>query len=233
MGRRLRPYTDSLPKTLVPVAGEATILDFILRNLAAVDITDVTVVVGYAAEAVRARSAALAARHGVRIELCHNDRPDWNNAYSLWCARDAYATGALIVNGDTLHPVDVEKALLAQRGPGLLLAVDDLKPLTDEAMKVTVDPAGRITRITKQMPVARAQGEYIGACLVEPGAAAALTAALETTWRAEPQLYYEDAFQALIDAGGDVRAAPLGAVEWVEVDDTADLDRARDIACRC
>jgi choline kinase len=29
-----------------------------------------------------------------------------------------------------------------------------------------------------------------------------------------------------------VRTAPIGAVDWVEVDDDADLARAREIACR-
>ena len=37
-GQRLRPYTDSLPKTLIPVDGDDTILDIILRNLAKADI---------------------------------------------------------------------------------------------------------------------------------------------------------------------------------------------------
>ena len=46
-GRRLRPYTDTLPKALVPVDGETTILDIALRNLAEVGLTDVVVVVGY------------------------------------------------------------------------------------------------------------------------------------------------------------------------------------------
>ena len=40
-GRRLRPYTDTLPKALVPVDGETTILDIALRNLAEVGLTDV------------------------------------------------------------------------------------------------------------------------------------------------------------------------------------------------
>ena len=31
-GRRLAPYTDTLPKTLVPVDGDRTILDIALRN---------------------------------------------------------------------------------------------------------------------------------------------------------------------------------------------------------
>jgi hypothetical protein len=30
-----------------------------------------------------------------------------------------------------------------------------------------------------------------------------------------------------------VGLAPIGAVEWVEVDDHADLARAREVACRC
>ena len=47
-GRRLRPYTDTLPKALIPVAEDTAILDISLHNLAAVGLTDVVVVVGYA-----------------------------------------------------------------------------------------------------------------------------------------------------------------------------------------
>jgi len=54
-GRRLRPYTDTLPKALVPVDGETTIMDISLRNLAAAGLTDVTIVVGYRASAVEER----------------------------------------------------------------------------------------------------------------------------------------------------------------------------------
>jgi dTDP-glucose pyrophosphorylase len=42
---RLRPDTDALPKALLPVAGDTTILDIALRNLAAVGLRDVVVVV--------------------------------------------------------------------------------------------------------------------------------------------------------------------------------------------
>ncbi|HWH01136.1 MAG TPA: phosphocholine cytidylyltransferase family protein [Pilimelia sp.] len=232
-GRRLRPYTDTLPKALVPVDGETTILDIALRNLVAAGLTEVAVVVGYAAEAVRARQRALEARHGVTLTLVHNDRAEeWNNAYSLWLARDHFAAGALLVNGDTVHPASVEKTLLAARGPAVLLAVDDVKPLADEEMKVTFDPAGQLTRITKLMDPAAAHGEYIGATLIEPHAAAGLAEALEATWRRDPQLYYEDGYQEYAERGGEVRGAPIGAVEWVEVDNHADLTRAREIACR-
>jgi NDP-sugar pyrophosphorylase family protein len=75
-GRRLRPYTDTLPKTLVPVDGDTTILDIALGNFAAVGLTDVVVIVGYAAGAVRDRQAGLERRYGVRLTLVHNDKAE-------------------------------------------------------------------------------------------------------------------------------------------------------------
>jgi choline kinase len=232
-GRRLRPHTDVLPKALVPVDGETTILDIALRNLAEVGLTEIAVVVGYAAEAVERRVPDLQQRYGVELSLVHNDRAEeWNNAYSLWLARERFAAGALLVNGDTVHPVSVEKSLLAQRGPGILLAVDNVKRLADEEMKVVFDSSGRLTRITKLMDPAAAFGEYIGATLIEPHAAAGLADALEATWRRDPNLYYEDGYQEYAERGGEVRAATIGAVDWVEVDNHDDLARAREIACR-
>ena len=235
-GRRLRPYTDTLPKALVPVDGDTTILDIGLRNLAAVGLTDVTVVVGYRAEAVESRQADLEERHGVRLTLVHNDKAEeWNNCYSLWLARDHFKQGALLVNGDTVHPVDVERKLLAAAGQpgsvGVLLALDENKVLDEEEMKVTLDERGLMRRITKVMSPSEANGEYIGATLIKPEAAAALADALEATWRRDPDLYYEDGYQTLVDTGGSVGVAPLGALPWVEVDTHADLARAREIAC--
>ncbi|PSK97063.1 choline kinase [Murinocardiopsis flavida] len=231
-GRRLRPYTDTLPKALVPVDGDTTIMDISLHNLAAAGLTDVVVVVGYRAEAVEERKEALERRHGVRITLVYNDKAEeWNNAYSLWTAREHFAAGVLLVNGDTVHPVSVEETLLAARGPELLLAVDNVKTLADEEMKVTLDPAGHVQRVTKLMDPADAAGEYIGATLIEGSLAGRLADALKATFERDPQLYYEDGYQELVDRGEKLAVAPIGKVDWVEVDNHDDLAIAREIAC--
>lgn len=235
-GRRLRPYTDTLPKALVPVDGDTTILDIGLANLAAVGLRDVAVVIGYRADVVESRQRALEERHGVRLTLVHNDRAEeWNNCYSLWLARDLFAQGALLVNGDTVHPVEVERRLLSAReqdgSVGVLLAIDDQKVLGEEEMKVTIDSQGHLAHITKLMDPAQAHGEYIGATLVEAHASAALATALESTWRRDPDLYYEDGYQTLIDTGGTVTVTSIGRQPWVEVDNHTDLARAREIAC--
>ncbi len=231
-GRRLRPYTDTLPKALVPVDDETTILDLTLSNFSKVGLKDVAVIVGYKSEAVEDRKKDLESRHGVNLELIFNDKAEeWNNAYSLWCARDLFSQGFLLANGDTVHPVGVQETLLANRGPAILLAVDTVKKLAEEEMKLTIDCAGNLAKITKLMDPQSAFGEYIGLTLVEPEAAEKLTSALETTWKLNPDLYYEDGYQEYVDRGGVINLQPIGDVSWVEVDNHDDLAKARSIAC--
>jgi choline kinase len=233
-GKRLGPETAELPKTLLPVDGDRTILDVALGNFAAVGLERAVIVTGYAHERLAERVPELERRHGLSLELVYNPKAlEWNNAYSLWCAREAFADGVLLANGDTVHPASVEEALLAARGPEVLIAVDDVKALGEEEMKVHITADGYLDRINKALDPATAQGEYIGVTLIEPAAATALADSLEATWRRDPQLYYEDGFQELADRGGRVGTAPIGAVEWVEVDDASDLARAREVACRC
>jgi choline kinase len=229
--RRLRPITDEIPKTLVPVDGATTILDIALRNLASVGLHHVVVVVGYRADTVADRRPQLEKRHGVELTLVHNDRAEeWNNCYSLWLAREYFREGVLMVNGDTVHPPEVEQVLLSAHSSTVLLAVDIVKQLDEEEMKVALDEDGYLRQISKLMDPTVAYGEYIGATLIPASSADRLAGALETRWRSQPQDYYEDGFQTYLDEGGRIAVQPIGDLPWVEVDDHADLIRARDIA---
>ncbi|GGS08782.1 phosphocholine cytidylyltransferase family protein [Streptomyces nojiriensis] len=239
-GRRLRPYTDTLPKALVPVGPEGdeeslTVLDLTLGNFAEVGLTEVAIVVGYRKEAVYARREALEAKYGVKITLIDNDKAEeWNNAYSLWCARDVLKQGVILANGDTVHPVSVERTLLAARGNGqkIILALDTVKNLADEEMKVVTADGKGVQKITKLMDPADATGEYIGVTLIEPEAAEQLAEALKTTFERDPDLYYEDGYQQLVNDGFTIDVAPIGDVRWVEIDNHDDLAKGRTIACQ-
>ena len=229
-GTRLRPLTDDLPKTLLPVTDDGrSILELAVGNLASVGLTDITVVTGHAAHAIDDIAPHLEESYGVSLSLRFNDRfAEWNNAYSVWLVRDVFSQGALLVNGDTVHPADVERRLLDARGQApVLLAIDDDKSLGEEEMKVNLDD-GRLTRITKLMDPASADGEYIGLTLIEAEAGEALADALKATFERDPGLYYEDGYQEHADRGQEIRAVPIGeGVAWVEVDDHADLARSR------
>nr|MYU48367.1 NTP transferase domain-containing protein [Streptomyces sp. SID7803] len=97
-GRRLRPpYTDTLPKALVPVDGDKTVLDLTLANFAEIGLTEVAIVVGYRKEAVYDRKEELEATYGLKLTLVDNDKAEeWNNAYSLWCAREVLKRGVIL-----------------------------------------------------------------------------------------------------------------------------------------
>ena len=234
-GRRLRPYTETLPKALVPVDGETTVLDLTLANFAEVGLTEVAIVVGYRKEAVYARKDELEATYGLKLTLIDNDKAEeWNNAYSLWCARDVLKQGVILANGDTVHPVSVEKTLLAARGDGqkIILALDAVKQLADEEMKVITADGQGVRKITKLMDPATATGEYIGVTLIEPEAAEELADALKTTFERDPDLYYEDGYQELVNRGFQIDVAPIGEVKWVEIDNHDDLAKGREIACQ-
>ncbi|WP_225801630.1 sugar phosphate nucleotidyltransferase [Streptomyces sp. NK15101] len=234
-GRRLRPYTDTLPKALVPVDGDTTILDLTLKNFAEIGLTEVAIVVGYRKEAVYDRKDALEAKYGLEITLVDNDKAEeWNNAYSLWCAREVLKRGVILANGDTVHPVSVEKTLLAARGNGqkIILALDTVKNLADEEMKVITAEDKGVQRITKLMDPATATGEYIGVTLIEAEAAEELADALKATFERDPDLYYEDGYQELVNRGFTVDVAPIGDVKWVEIDNHDDLAKGREIACQ-
>ncbi|RSS80914.1 sugar phosphate nucleotidyltransferase [Streptomyces sp. WAC06614] len=239
-GRRLRPYTDTLPKALVPVGPEGdeeslTVLDLTLGNFAEVGLTEAAIVVGYRKEAVYARKEALEAKYGLKLTLIDNDKAEeWNNAYSLWCAREVLRRGVILANGDTVHPVSVERTLLAARGNGqkIILALDTVKQLADEEMKVVTADGKGVQRITKLMDPADATGEYIGVTLIEPEAAEELADALKATFERDPDLYYEDGYQELVHRGFTVDVAPIGDVQWVEIDNHDDLAKGRTIACQ-
>lgn len=231
-GRRLRPYTDTLPKALVPLDDERSVMDLTLKNFAEVGLTDVAIIIGYAADQVRQRKDALEERYGVNIELVFNDKAEeWNNAYSLWCGRDVLRQGAIVANGDTIHPVSVEQLLLTQSHDHITLAVDAVKSLADEEMKVQLNDRAGVTLITKLMEPHTASGEYIGVSHIPAGSVGELADALKTTWERDPNLYYEDGYQEMVNRGAHIATAAIGDLPWIEVDTLEDLAKAREIVC--
>ncbi|WP_331375524.1 phosphocholine cytidylyltransferase family protein [Sinorhizobium chiapasense] len=109
-GSRLRPLTDLRPKPLVEVNG-IPILHNALRNLEAVGVEEVTIVVGYRKNDIQYSCG----NHFGNLEISYVESPVFNktgSAYSLWLARHALLTGDIyLLEGDVFFELDALRYL--------------------------------------------------------------------------------------------------------------------------
>ncbi len=231
-GTRLRPLTDYLPKTLVPLGGKP----LLARQMAVLNragITDISIVAGYCAEALGSSGA----------RLFHNPRyANTNMVASLHCAKPLFdgTDDVVVAYGDIVYEPRVLTRLLATDAPIAVvvdlgwqrlweLRMDD--PLSDaETMKL--DAAGHIVELgRKPRNLADIQGQYIGLFKVSRAFAPQFFARYERLpdnalfeGRPRDKMYMTSYLQHQIDHGVPVRAATV-TNGWLEVDNVQDLDR--------
>jgi choline kinase len=228
VGSRLRPITDDRPKALVDLGGE-TILGRAVRLLASYGVRRVVLATGYREEAVRA--AMLGAP--VAVEYCRNPEFDrTQNSVSLALCRSALGPDSFFkLDGDVVFQRQVLERLDDSTAE-LAVAVDSGRMLDAEAMKVMVSGAGvDIRAFGKGIGLAESAGESIGVERVAARCSNILFDELhETITRGETGLYYEDVYSRLIASGAlRAEAVPVRDLPWTEVDDFADLERAREL----
>jgi choline kinase len=223
-GRRLLPLTERVPKCILPVRGRP-LIGRQIDTLARCGVTDVTVVVGFAAEAVETTLAEL---YGPgRIRTLYNPYfASSDNLVSCWVARVEMQQDFLLLNGDTLFEAKVPELLLAAPERPVTLAVSRKDRYDDDDMKVILD-GDRLVHVGKKLPVESVDAESIGMMTFRGDGPRLFRDAIDRAIRtpeAQKQWYL-----SLIDtlARRDVvftqAVPPLG---WAEVDSPADLERA-------
>jgi len=228
IGSRLRPLTDSIPKALVQV-GHRTILEHAVQKLRATGISRFVFATGYREQAVRDAARSL----GIDAVFCHNPNFETTqNSVSLALCREALDGRAFFkLDGDLLFESAVLERLGRAAGGeavGLHAAVDGVRPLDIEAMKVSCDNQGQILAFGKQLPLEGADGESIGIEHVSAEAARGLFQALHQKLQCGcVDRYYEDVYSELI-AAKELRGrrVEVGDLAWAEVDTMEDLAAA-------
>lgn len=224
IGSRLRPITDDRPKALVDLGGE-TILGRAVRVLASYGVRRVVLATGYREDAVRAAMQGAP----VAAEYCRNPEFDGTqNSVSLALCRARVGFDAFFkLDGDVVFQRQVLERLDASDAD-LAVAVDAGRLLDAEAMKVSTN-GNLISAFGKAIPLDASAGESIGIERVAARFASTLFSALERVIsHGETGLYYEDVYSRLIAEGRlEAEAIAVADLAWTEVDDFADLERAR------
>ena len=106
LGTRVRPYTFTVPKPLLPL-GDRALLDHLIEHLAKNGIRDITISLGYQAQLVRAYFGD-GARLGVRIAYIEEPRP-LGTAGCLGLMREELGRDGepfFLMNGDLVTQLD-------------------------------------------------------------------------------------------------------------------------------
>ena len=226
-GRRLFPVTRELPKCLVPVDGERSVLEVQLRTLAAHGVREAVVMGGYGIEKVE-RFAASHGIAGLTVRVRYNpffDQAD--NLITAWLASRDFEGDCILLNGDTLFEDEVAARLIAAP-PSPLTIVVNVKPgYDDDDMKVRVE-GGLVRAIGKDLDAGTASGEAIGMTLLRGEGAAAIREAFEQLVRrfGQQRAYYTTAIGELARRGL-VRPCSMQGLWWGEIDSLEDLESVR------
>lgn len=229
VGSRLRPLTDTCPKCLVEVGGRSILGRFLELSEAVDEISEVVLVTGYLREQISDFVKKWSINHRLPVHLVHNPRYDeTNNGYTLSCAKDQLRDGFILTDGDLL--LDQEILARVAHESQSHLAVDRLSKLDAEAMKFKLDEDGNVTELSKEISVEEGLGESIGLCKINAADAPLVIEQLADVMKnGGENEYYERAFQELIVKNWHLKVQEVGDLNWVEVDDHNDLERAERI----
>lgn len=222
---RLRPYSEDIPKTLLPVAG-VPILRRTITHLLRAGFDQFVIGTGYLEHMIRDAVAAWFPTLDVTYVTNEVYRTT-NNAYSLLLTRSHVENdGFILLDGDVLFDHDVIVELI-ERGPDCL-AVRSVGGIGLEEVKVTADNQDRVLAIGKHVPVRTAMGESVGIELFSASTSRKLFAALHdrVTEQGLVNEYYEASFQQIVDEGVTLYGVDIGSMYASEIDTIEDLTAA-------
>ncbi len=201
-GSRLRPFSHSTPKQLVPVANKPVIFHA-LEAIAETGITEVGVIVSGEGEAVKA-AVGTGARFGLAVTYLSQDRPR-GLAHCVLIAGDFLGDeDFLMFLGDNVFVggITAPMAEFRARRPAAQLVVTKVADPSQYGI-AEVDDDGRVTGLQEKPKQARSDLAVTGVYFFTPRIHEAV-ASIGVSARGELEI--TDAVQALVDGGHEVRA---------------------------
>lgn len=194
IGTRLRPFTHSLPKVLVNVAGKP-ILGHILDSLVAQGITSATIITGYKGELVE---EYVSNNYKLNATFVQQDEM-LGLGHAIWTARESLQDEpVLIILGDTVFDVDLATLKQRQQSSLGVKHVDDPR-----RFGVVIEEGGFVCRLVEKPETPVSTMAIVGLYYIhEPHK---LRTALETlisqNIRTKGEYQLTDALQLMVDNG--------------------------------
>ncbi len=224
-GDRMGSLTALRPKVLIQADGKEQLIRYPIEALAAAGVSNIAIVVGYLGDSV-IETLGNGDDFGVRLHYIYNSDYLGGNAISVYKAREwAQGEPVVLCMGDHLIDEKIIKRLLDRPASNETLCID-CTPASHhdlaEATKVTVDNAGRIENIGKDLVCWDALDT--GIFLLTENFFQALH---ELIQRRGTEVTITDVTSFLIGQGHPFDTCDVSGCLWADIDTKEDLDRVR------
>lgn len=229
IGSRIRPLTDSKPKSLLVVANK-TILERMVSNIKQAGITQIAVVTGYLEDQVK--NYLNKNFPDLSFTYIKNDKyQDTNTGYSLMLTKDFVGNDSFIkFDADVVFEKGILDKLINDKNENCL-CIDKNIHLEAEEVKVIANESGKVLEIGKKLDPSKCNGESIGIEKIGPVAGKILFENLENLMKDETNYnqYYDDQYGIISSAGTPFYTVDITGLKWVEIDTHQDYALAKKI----
>ncbi len=222
VGSRLRPMTNTVPKCMVKTAGKP-ILEYQIDAYRKAGIKEIIIITGYEGQAIKNYCKHI---KDIKITVVDNqDYENTNNMYSFYLARNAIGRRPFILNNADLA-IDSSVVNIMLHSEAASAVAVDTSQFMDESMKVTLNKEGFICDISKNITKEQSSGCSIDFYKFALDAGQKFISEVvsiieeENNLKDWTEVALQRAFQmqklqfSIIDVSG---------IEWVEIDNYADL----------
>ncbi|HYN90061.1 MAG TPA: sugar phosphate nucleotidyltransferase [Ardenticatenaceae bacterium] len=199
-GTRLRPHTYSKPKPLVKVAGKA-VLGHVLDMLTDLDIDELTFIVGYLGDQIR---AYVGQHYNFKTNYVEQKELK-GQAHAIRLTREFVNGPVLIIFVDTIFEADL-KSLAGVEDDGVIFVKEVEDPRRFGV--VTLDSAGHITRFVEKPSQPVSNLAVIGVYYVKDHQLLfrCIDALIERNIQTKGEFFLADALQLMVEEGASFQA---------------------------
>ena len=208
-GTRLRPFTLSLPKCLLPIAGR-TLIDHIIASYDSLPVSEQIFITGYKGELVEDFIKQRSFQNARTVRQCNPQ--GLGEAISLCLPFLTDDEPVLIILGDTLFDADLSFLKTEKENVLMTREVEDPRRF---GVAVT-DSSGRITKLVEKPQTFVSNEALVGIYYITD--VALLRSSLEKLIRGDIRTRNEyqltDALQMMVESGAKFRTAPIRS--WLD-----------------
>lgn len=235
-GVRLGKLTDDLPKCLLPLSNETTILDVYLEFFLPINLVrSICIVGGFAMSSL---SNHLVKRWPYEIEsgkviLLQNPIFDsTNNIVTFVQSAPFFHSGGILIEADLVCSPDIYTKVIGMamdHPEKSILVIDESRKYRSDAVRISKHQNGMIDEIGKSVDLEISEGEYLGiSYLSAQDAASALEICKNLIAEGKNQILYEVGIGTGTASGRlHLHPVPTNGSDWSEVDDNEDYQRAK------